>query len=113
MIKTPDEIKQISFRIILHAGNARSLAMEGISLSKRYQFEQAENKISEADKEFSLAHQAQTHLLQAEAKGMKYEVPIILVHAQDHLMTAMTVKDLAVEMIEMYQKMSQLEAGCK
>ena len=95
-----EELQMLSFMIILHAGNARSFAMEAISLAKEYQFEEARSKIEEADKEFNEAHHVQTKLLQEEASGNKNEVTVILVHAQDHLMTAMTVKDLANEMID-------------
>ncbi|MFO7176947.1 PTS lactose/cellobiose transporter subunit IIA [Enterococcus faecium] len=34
---------------------------------------------------------------------------VLLVHAQDHLMTAMTVKELAVEMIDMTTRLNRLE----
>ncbi|MFA7746473.1 PTS lactose/cellobiose transporter subunit IIA, partial [Salinicoccus roseus] len=34
------------------------------------------------------------------------------VHAQDHLMNAMTVKDLAAELVEIYEKVS-LQGGAK
>lgn len=106
---TTEELQMLSFTIILHAGNARSFAMEAISLAKEYQFEEARSKIEEADKEFNEAHHVQTKLLQEEASGNKNEVTVILVHAQDHLMTAMTVKDLANEMIDMYEKMQKIE----
>ena len=33
---------------------------------------------------------------------------LLLVHSQDHLMTTMTFKDLAVEIIEIHEKMELL-----
>ena len=42
-------------------------------------------------------------LLQEEASGNEQSINIILVHSQDHLMTAMTVRDLAIEIIEIYR----------
>ena len=106
---TLEEIQQLSFTIILHAGNARSASMEAIQLAKDYEFAAARAKIEEADEAFVQAHKEQTNLLQQEAQGERTEFSVILIHAQDHLMTAMTVKDLANEMIDMYEKMSQLE----
>ncbi|QDP38985.1 PTS lactose/cellobiose transporter subunit IIA [Radiobacillus deserti] len=103
------KIETLSFNIILHAGNARSSSMEAIAFAKEYDFEAARQKIEEANEEFAQAHHVQTQLLQEEAEGKKNEVSVILVHAQDHLMTAMTVKDLANEMIEMYEKIKQVE----
>lgn len=109
MSKTTEELQMLSFKIILHAGDARSSAMEAIGLAKTYQFEKAHQKILEADEKFIEAHKVQTSLLQDEINGSKSEIPIILIHAQDHLMTAITVKDLANEMIEMYEKIKQVE----
>ncbi|CDQ38344.1 MULTISPECIES: PTS lactose/cellobiose transporter subunit IIA [Virgibacillus] len=110
---TKEDVQMLSFSIILHAGNARSSAMEAISLAKSYQFAEARQKIAEADEEFTEAHHIQTKFLQEEAEGNQTEVSVILIHAQDHLMTAMTVKDLASEMIDMYEKMQILEEGNK
>ncbi len=109
MQETEEALQLLSFQIILHAGNARSFAMEAIQEAKAYHFKNAREKIESAEEEFIIAHQEQTKLLQLEAQGNKYEMTVILVHAQDHLMTAMTVKDLAVEMIEMYEKIEKVE----
>ncbi|WP_211772932.1 PTS lactose/cellobiose transporter subunit IIA [Lentibacillus halodurans] len=108
-----ENMQMLSFNIILHAGNARSNAMEAIKLAKEFKFDEARNKISEADNEFTEAHHIQTELLQDEAEGKQHEVNVILVHAQDHLMTAMTVKDLANEMIEIYERIERLEDHSK
>lgn len=109
MLTQNDEMQQLSFKIILHAGNARSSAMEGINLAKENKFGLAREKIEEANEAFSKAHKEQTLLLQKEANGEENPLSVILIHAQDHLMTAMTVKDLANEMIDLYEKMNQLE----
>jgi len=104
-----EEMQLLSFNIILHAGNARSSAMEAIGLAKDYHFTEARAKIVESEKEFTEAHRVQTRLLQDEASGKVNEISVILIHAQDHLMTAMTVKELANEMIDMYEKMQRIE----
>ena len=100
----PSSLEGISFQIILHAGNARSSSMEAIHFAKSGKFELALEKIAEADRSFLEAHQAQTSLLEREANGESQTVSILLVHAQDHLMTAMTVKEMAQEFIELYRK---------
>ena len=110
MTQSNEDIQMLSFNIILHAGNARSFAMEAIWLAKEAKFTEARDKIAEADNEFNEAHHIQTKLLQNEASGESTNVTVILVHAQDHLMTSMAVKDLAKEMIDMYEKMEKLEA---
>ncbi|PGS51698.1 PTS lactose/cellobiose transporter subunit IIA [Bacillus sp. AFS041924] len=103
---TKEELYNLSFQLILHSGNARSLAMEAIYVAKEKNFELAFEKLSEAEGEFSQAHRFQTQLIQAEASGQDFDTPILLIHAQDHLMTAMTLKDLAREIIELRQEVS-------
>lgn len=109
MTNTNEEMQLLSFNIILHAGNARSSAMEAISFAKEYRFAEAREKIAESEKEFTEAHHVQTKILQDEANGKVNEISVILIHAQDHLMTSMTVKELANEMIDMYEKMKKIE----
>lgn len=109
LVQSAEEIQLLSFNIILHAGNARSSSMEAIWLAKENKFAEAREKIAEADKEFVEAHKTQTKLLQDEASGNRIEVSVILVHSQDHLMTAMTMKELANEMIDMYERMQKME----
>ncbi|MDR4947381.1 PTS lactose/cellobiose transporter subunit IIA [Neobacillus cucumis] len=103
---TREELYNLSFQLILHSGNARSLAMEAIFAAKEKNFTVAFEKLREADQAFIQAHHFQTQLIQAEAGGEQFELPIILVHAQDHLMTALTVKDLAKELIELRQEIN-------
>lgn len=103
---TKEELYNLSFQLILHSGNARSFAMEAIYAAKDLHFELAQEKLSEADREFSQAHHFQTQLIQAEAGGEDFDIPIILIHAQDHLMTAMTLKDLAREIVDLRKDMN-------
>lgn len=98
-----DKMNEIAFQIILFAGNGKSSAMEAIQAAKDGDFKEADAKLKEAGEELSKAHGVQTELLQEEAKGEGKGVSVILVHSQDHLMTAMTLRDLAVEIIELHR----------
>jgi PTS system cellobiose-specific IIA component len=100
-----EQLYNISFQLILHSGNARSLAMEALIEAKKGNFRGAAEVMDQADKEFLQAHRYQTELIQGEAGGETFDLPILLVHAQDHLMNALTIKDLAREFIELYQKL--------
>lgn len=90
------------FQLILHGGNARSLAMEAISLAKNKDMDAARQALNRASEELTKAHLNQTALIQKEISGEKMELSMLLIHAQDHLMNAMTIKDLATEFVEMY-----------
>ncbi|QIZ07812.1 PTS lactose/cellobiose transporter subunit IIA [Priestia megaterium] len=99
-----ENLEQVIFQIILHGGNGRSAAMEAMQAAKQGDFEGARQKLMEADNAMNEAHHIQTSLIQGEIRGEKTEISLLMVHAQDHLMNAMTVKDLAVEMVELYQR---------
>ncbi|SFL95393.1 PTS system, cellobiose-specific IIA component [Salibacterium qingdaonense] len=98
-----EEITETAFQIILYAGNGKSSAMEAIQEAKKDDFARADELIEEAGTELGKAHEFQTRLLQQEANGDEAPLNVMLVHSQDHLMTSMTVRDLAVEIIEIYR----------
>lgn len=98
------ETEQVVFSIILHAGDARSHALEALRYAREQKFAEAEESMAQAKTQLIAAHHIQTDLLQAEARGEKQEINLLLIHAQDHLMTAMLAKDLIEEMILMFKK---------
>ncbi len=51
------------------------------------------------------AHHAQTALLTQEASGDPVALSLLMVHGQNHLITAITFKDMAKEIIDIYQKL--------
>ncbi|MNN68231.1 Lichenan-specific phosphotransferase enzyme IIA component [compost metagenome] len=89
--------------LIAMSGAARSKAMEAIMLSKQKDFKGAAELLETASKELKDAHKVQTRLIQEEAGGTKQEITLLMIHAQDHLMNAMTVKDMAREFVELYE----------
>ena len=60
-----------------------------------------------AREEISAAHRIQTDLIQEEARGNHAEISLLLVHAQDHLMNAITVKELAEEFITLHKRVEE------
>lgn len=101
--------EEVVFNIILHAGNARSLAMEAISFAKNNDISNAREKLKDASKEVVEAHETQTELIQKEVKGEKMEVTLLLVHAQDHFMNALTIRDMASEFVDLYEQINTKE----
>lgn len=98
-----EKMTETAFQIILYAGNGKSNAMEAIQVAKEGNFNEADQLIQAASDELNNAHHYQTTLLQNEAKGDKHAINLILIHSQDHLMNAMTTRDLAIEIIELYR----------
>ncbi|MGT2756667.1 PTS lactose/cellobiose transporter subunit IIA [Streptococcus ovuberis] len=98
-----NEQTQVIMGLIVNGGNARSLAMKAIYAAKKGDFEEAQAYLAECNASLVQAHHAQTELLTKEAAGEKTEVSLLMVHAQDHLMNAITVKDMATEIVDLYK----------
>lgn len=103
---TTEELQVAAFEIILNSGNARTLVHEGFAAMRSGEYQVADEKLEAANDELLLAHQAQTKLLQEYASGTEIKVEIIMVHAQDHLMTSMTLREVAIEMLALYQRVA-------
>jgi len=95
------------FTLILHSGNGRSSAFEAIAAAKEGDSVLAKEKLQEAQDALNEAHKSQTGLIQNEAQGEPADATLLLIHAQDHLMTAMVVLDLAKEFVELYEKLGK------
>lgn len=98
-----EKYMQVVMGIIMHAGNAKGLAHEALSAAKAGDISAAHELMRQADTALSEAHNVQTDLLTKEAQGQHTEVNLYMVHAQDHLMNAITYKDLVQEFIELYE----------
>ena len=101
-------MEEIILNIIMHSGEARNFSMEAIALAKANDFDKAKELLIKADEQLGYAQNSQTTLIQGEAVNDKIEFSLLLVHAQDHLMTTMTFKDLAVEIIEVHEKINSM-----
>lgn len=104
-------MEKIIMDLIIFSGEARSYAMEAMQSAKNGQIDEARNLIEKSKETLGNAHATQTSLIQGEAAGNKTEVSLLLVHAQDHLMTSIVVKDLAEEIIDLNERLSEVE--CK
>lgn len=97
-----NNLETIIMTIISNAGTAKSLAIEAIRNIKDKNKDLAKENIEEARKLLNKAHNAQTQLLHSEAAGDGVDVSLLLVHAQDHLMTSITTVDIVSELIEIF-----------
>lgn len=94
------ELTLVAMNIIMHAGDARMHTQEALKCAKIFDFVTAQACMDEAKTCITHAHQAQTVIIQNEAKGMKQEGSLLLTHAQDTLMTIMSEISMSLEMIE-------------
>lgn len=95
-------MEQTCFEMISAAGAARSCFIEAMQSAREGDFEAAAAQIKDG-KDFQIqAHQIHHELLTKEANGQKADVDLLLVHAEDQLMSAETFGILADEWVELY-----------
>lgn len=102
-------LEMICFQIISGVGAARSSYIEAIQKAKQGDFEGAESCIEAGQKQFLAGHEAHFELIQKEASGEAVGGSLILVHAEDQLMSAEGFKIIAEEMIACYRRIIALE----
>ncbi len=98
-----EEEKKI-LQLVIQGGDARCAAMEAIEAARAGKFAQAAGFLEQSSRTLALAHSAQTDMLQEELNREQGGVTLLMVHAQDHLMSAITVRDLAREIVELYRR---------
>ena len=105
---TEETIQEMSFEIIGYAGNAFSYFYEAVEEMMEENKERAKELYNLGKKELTQAHKVQTYLLISEANGEKVNTNVILIHAQDHLMTTIMYERIAKQMIRILDKEAKL-----
>jgi PTS system cellobiose-specific IIA component len=95
----------LSFQIISTVGTARSMYIEAIQAAKNGNFKGAEELINEGTVLFTQGHHAHAGLIQQEASGEKTEFSLLLMHAEDLLMSAEAFRILSEEFIDLYKRL--------
>ena len=103
-----DGIELISFQIISAVGTAKSCYVEAITEAEKGNFEAAEQKIKEGEEIFVQGHSAHASLIQKEASGEGVAPTLLLLHAEDQLMSAETIKIMAEHIIKLCKRVDAL-----
>ncbi len=103
------ELEEQVMGIIINAGQARSLCYEALRCAKDGQFSEADRLMTESSEFANQAHLVQTQLIEADEGEGKTKMTLIMVHAQDHLMTSMLARELIIELIEIYKRIIPTE----
>lgn len=94
----------VVMEIIVNAGEARSLCYEALAKAKKNEREQARALLKQAKECLNRAHLTQTQLIEADQGEGKVKMTLVMVHAQDHLMTTILAHELVSEMVAMYER---------
>lgn len=95
-------------QLILHGGNARGEAYEALDAAESFQFDEAEKHLEAAENEFLQGHKWQSEAIR-EANESHASPSFLMVHAQDHVMTAQVEMNLIKRLIDSYKRISKLE----
>lgn len=100
-----EELEEVVMGLIINSGQARSLAYAALKQAKQGDFNAAKTMMEQSRMALNEAHLVQTKLIEGDQGEGKMKVSLVLVHAQDHLMTSMLARELVAELIELHEKL--------
>lgn len=106
------EQEMVVMEIICNAGEARSLCYEALRLSRTKSFDLAEDKLRQAKECLNKAHLIQTQLIEEDQGEGKVSMTLVMVHAQNHLMTTILAQEMATEMVALHKQLASEGTKC-
>lgn len=100
---------EVAMGLIAGAGDSRSYCMEAIDAARSGNFEEARACLDKAVDGMVQTHDVQTDLIRDEMTGEGKAPTLLMVHAQDHLNLALIMRDIAEELINVYERLNRLE----
>ncbi|MBR2844045.1 MAG: PTS lactose/cellobiose transporter subunit IIA [Solobacterium sp.] len=97
-------IELVAFNIIASVGTARSCYIGAIDAAAEGKFDEARQMIKDGQEAFVLGHDAHMGLLTKMANGETVETNLLMLHAEDQLMSAEGFGILAERFITLYEK---------
>lgn len=92
------------FEILSHVGAAKSAYIEAIGQAYEGDFESVQRLMAEGDAEFHEGHERHFSMLQKDVSGeRKAEFSLILLHTEDQLASAETLKTVAGAFFNSFQ----------
>jgi cellobiose PTS system EIIA component len=96
--------EQVNFMLILHSGNARSKVIQAVREYREGNVEEADQLLIQAEEDLRVAHSIHFKMVQQEASGEKVEFALLLMHAEDHLMSTLSMKELVKELLDLFKQ---------
>lgn len=107
---TNEDLELAIFGIISHAGQAKSSCIQAMQQAKAGNFTQANASIQQSVQSRQIAQQHHLKLVQTEAENIQadgsnsaFKLSLLLVHAEDQLISAETIELMAKEIIDLHQ----------
>ena len=97
------DLEEMALEIITNVGTARSMYVEAVEAAKTGNFEEAHNLVAEGEKIFVNGHHAHTDVVNAKIGVEELGYMFLVMHAEDQLMSAETLKIVCDELIDMLE----------
>ena len=107
------DMESTVMELIINAGEARSYAMQALRAAKKGDWAQVEEQLAEASAASKRAHDVQTMLIGMDEGCGKIPVNLVMVHAQDHIMTSMLAREMIEELIAIYRQREEAVAAAE
>ncbi|WP_273235411.1 PTS lactose/cellobiose transporter subunit IIA [Ileibacterium valens] len=105
-----ENMELVCFQIISSAGMAKSSFVEAIKAGEKGDFDLASDKIEEGKNFLNQGHGVHATLIQKEAAGEKTPISLLLLHAEDQMMSAELTELMASTILFQQKKILDLEA---
>ena len=103
------DLEEMSLEIITNVGTARSMYVEAVEAAKAGNFEEAHNLVADGEKNFINGHHAHADLVNAKIGVEDLQYMFLVMHAEDQLISAETLKIVCDELIDMLEAKARQE----
>lgn len=99
-----ERIGELAMEIISYAGTAKSHCILALEAAKQGQTQEVEKNFHDAEDNFAQAHDLHKDILSEELNTKEPRVSMLLMHAEDQLMSAETIRFVVQEFIALLAK---------
>ena len=103
-----EEIITSCFQLITFVGTARSCFINAIQCAKAGKYDEAADMLKQGDDAFVLGHHVHSDLAEKETNGEMDKIGLLLLHAEDQLMSAEGFRTIAEEFIAVYKRLDNV-----
>lgn len=104
-----DNAELVCLQIITDVGNARSKYIEAIQEAKIGNYEGCNELLRQGNESYQRGYRKHAELVGKEAEGQKADLSLLLIHAEDQLMSAESFKLLCNEFVDVYRKFDNFQ----
>ncbi|AHH12968.1 PTS system, diacetylchitobiose-specific IIA component (plasmid) [Borrelia hermsii YBT] len=107
---TEELIDNVSMPVVAYAGEAKSFLREALGAAKAGDYEKSQEMMEMSRSSLAKAYDAHKDVVQYSVTNPEFiKIPFILMHAEDHLMSAVSDLSIFEELITVYKVINELK----